>query len=227
MKKLHYIFLVFAYFGYCATVSAQPLKQPLPISGQLEKKQPQSAHTHRHSCGNEPITKALMQENPDYVKAAKQHQRAVEMVSRIDEKAMQSPQVVIEIPVVVHVIHQGEAVGTGRNISQARIIGQLNTLNLDYRKQNANWATGTPTVFKNAGADVEIHFCLAKTTPTGAATSGIDRQQKTITGTDANNSNIETATTGVKALYNWDPTKYLNIYVLSIPGTDATGGVVG
>ena len=40
------------------------------------------------------------------------------------------------IPVVVHVINRGEAVGTGTNISNAQVISQITTLNNDYRKKS-------------------------------------------------------------------------------------------
>jgi hypothetical protein len=39
------------------------------------------------------------------------------------------------IPVVVHVINNGEAVGTGTNISDAQVLSQITTLNNDYRKK--------------------------------------------------------------------------------------------
>lgn len=39
------------------------------------------------------------------------------------------------IPVVVHVISKGEALGTGANISDAQVISQITTLNNDYRKK--------------------------------------------------------------------------------------------
>ncbi len=227
MISIKTFFTAFA-ASICLFASAQNLKQPVISQGNLSKTTPQAPHNHAaHSCGHEDMAALMMQSNPNYLQELQQHQRGVEQVSREQASAMRQPQAVIEIPVVVHVIHQGEAVGTGRNISDARIIAQLNVLNTDFRKQNTNWASGTPAVFQAAGADVEIHFCLAKTTPTGATTTGINRQQKTVTGTSTANSNIETATTGVKALYKWDPTRYLNIYVLPIPGTSALGGVIG
>src|SRR5690606_40649970 len=39
---------------------------------------------------------------------------------------------VYQIPVVVHVIHNGESVGTGTNISQAAIQSQIDVLNEDF-----------------------------------------------------------------------------------------------
>src|SRR5687767_1112935 len=39
-----------------------------------------------------------------------------------------------KIPVVVHVIHNGTAVGSGINISDAQIISQLEVLNKDFKR---------------------------------------------------------------------------------------------
>ena len=44
------------------------------------------------------------------------------------------PNGIIIIPVVVHVLHRNEAVGTGLNISQAQIQSQIDVLNEDFRR---------------------------------------------------------------------------------------------
>src|SRR5690606_22397748 len=51
-----------------------------------------------------------------------------------------------KIPVVVHVIHNGEAVGVGRNISDAQILSQLEVLNNDFKRLNTD-AVNTPAEF--------------------------------------------------------------------------------
>ena len=45
---------------------------------------------------------------------------------------------VATIPVVVHVIHNGEEQGQGSNIPEAQIISQIDTLNRDFRRLNAD-----------------------------------------------------------------------------------------
>ena len=61
---------------------------------------------------------------------------------------------VYNIPVVVHVLHKGEAVGTGTNISDAQINSAISHLNQVYRGQTAN----SPT-------DFGIQFSLAQQDP--------------------------------------------------------------
>ena len=47
---------------------------------------------------------------------------------------------VITIPVVVHVLHTGQSVGTGLNISSVQVQSQIDVLNRDFRRLNADAA---------------------------------------------------------------------------------------
>ncbi len=120
---------------------------------------------------------------------------------------------VITIPVVVHVIHNGEAVGQGRNLSAQQIESQLQVLNEDFRR-----VPGTPGFNENpAGADVEIEFCLASVNPQGRpmAERGIDRVRQnkaSWTRTEIENT--------IKPSTIWDPNKYYNIWVLEFAAAD-------
>ena len=77
----------------------------------------------------------------------------------------------IRIPVVVHVLYNTP----GQNISNAQIRSQIDVLNRDFRKLNAD--TGfVPAAFKHLAADCRIEFRLATTDPSGRATSGILRR---------------------------------------------------
>ena len=78
---------------------------------------------------------------------------------------------IITIPVVVHVIHSGQAVGVAPNIVDAQVQSQITVLNQDYRKM-----VSTPGFNSNpVGADVQIEFALAQQDPSGNPTNGIDR----------------------------------------------------
>lgn len=131
---------------------------------------------------------------------------------------------VIRIPVVVHVIHNGDAVGTGENIADAQVLSQITVLNQDYRK-----ITGTPGF--GAGVDTTIEFCMAQIDPSGNATNGIVRHNITPYNDNVANTNgadwetmddIELA----KANTIWDPTKYMNMWTFRFGGnTLANGGV--
>src|SRR6185295_18176045 len=67
--------------------------------------------------------------------------------SRSRQTKSQRTQATYQIPVVVHVIHNGEAVGSGTNISDAQILSQISVLNKDYKRLNAD-AGNTPPEFQ-------------------------------------------------------------------------------
>ncbi|MBP7821878.1 MAG: T9SS type A sorting domain-containing protein [Saprospiraceae bacterium] len=123
--------------------------------------------------------------------------------------------VVITIPVVFHIIHNGDAVGTSENISDTYINAQLAQLNADFRKTNAD-ASSIPSAFSSVAADCEIQFCLAARKPDGTATTGIERLN--MTNSSWTMSQIESS---LKPQTIWDRNKYLNLWTVIFGGTDA------
>lgn len=103
------------------------------------------------------------------------------------------------IPVVVHIIHQGGV----ENISDAQVFSQIDVLNKDFRRLNADTINTNP-IFLGVAADLEIEFCLASNDPLGNTTNGIDR----IFEMDSTLSSID-----LIARYGWDNKKYLNFYI--------------
>lgn len=120
----------------------------------------------------------------------------------------------VTIPVVVHVVYKNAT----ENVSDAQIMSQIDALNRDYRKTNADFSL-TPAAFQPLGADMDIAFCLASFDPNGNATTGITRTSTIIQSFDHSNEPKFTSTGGIE---NWDPAKYLNLWVC-----DLTGGLLG
>ncbi|SFD77557.1 gliding motility-associated C-terminal domain-containing protein [Chitinophaga sp. CF118] len=100
------------------------------------------------------------------------------------------------LPVVFHIINEDPASITDQNILDA-----LDMLNQAYGKTGA---------FAGARADTRISFCLAKTAPDGGLTTGILRTKSFLTDFDADMEGEK-----LTALGRWDPTRYLNIWVVS------------
>lgn len=121
---------------------------------------------------------------------------------------------VVTIPVVVHVVWRT----TVQNISDAQIQSQLTVLNDDFRKLNAD-ASLVPAAFQSLAADCEVNFCLAQQDPSGAATTGIERRQTTVTSFGTNDNMKFYSSGGLDA---WDASKYLNLWVCNL-----SGGVLG
>lgn len=113
------------------------------------------------------------------------------------------------IPVVVHVIHNGEPVGQGANVSVDQILSQLRVLNEDFQRKNAD-TLDTPLEFSEVASGMDIEFVLAKRSPAGFPTSGIVRvnggRDEWFSGND-----IE-----LKSLSYWPAEEYLNIWVCNL-----------
>jgi hypothetical protein len=130
------------------------------------------------------------------------------------------PRPVITIPVVVHVIHKGEPVGTGTNISDAQIQSQIDVLNQDFRRLNSD-VLFSPAPFRGSSADPLIQFCLAQQKPDGSSTNGIMRYLEP-TQTEYSTLGVPselrclnrlTIESIIKPETIWNRDKYLNIWV--------------
>ena len=128
---------------------------------------------------------------------------------------------VITIPVVVHVIYNQEI----ENISNEQIQSQIDVLNNDFNNNNSDAITVEDEDFAfyaEFSLGSNIRFELAKHTPNGSATTGITRTQTSIEGFDENLTNIYSTSDGGKD--NWEPTKYLNIWVIALQESSMTLG---
>jgi hypothetical protein len=114
-----------------------------------------------------------------------------------------------QIPVVVHIIHKGEAVGVGTNISNAQVLSQINVLNEDFNRLNAD-ASSTPAAFQSVAGSLDIQFVLAKQDPEGLATNGIVRVRGSKDGWIASDNY------DLKAQSYWPAEDYLNIWVCDL-----------
>lgn len=128
---------------------------------------------------------------------------------------------VYNIPCIVHVINNGEAVGVGSNISQTQVNSQFTVLNNDYRKLNSDFSTVCPSVFQSVAADCQINFCKALRDPQGNVLPepGIDRVNRNTKGFTAPPYSSTSYIDGtIKPNTVWPPANYLNIWVLNLGG---------
>ncbi len=127
------------------------------------------------------------------------------------QKAARSD-IVYTIPVVFHIIHNGENLGTGVNISDQRIQEQIDVLNKDFRRENED-AASTPPIFLPVAADAEINFVLAKQDPEGLPSNGIVRVQGSKSQYSASQDDAL-----LKSESYWPAEDYLNIWVTNLSG---------
>ncbi len=142
---------------------------------------------------------------------------------------------VLTIPVIFHIIHNGEAVGTGSNISTAAINSQLQVLNEDFRKMMGTNGHNTHP----DGADTEIEFCMATVDENNdpLPEPGINRIDRNTKGWTSPPFGVSYIDGTIKPASKWDNTKYLNIWVCNLGagllgyaqfpgGSSTTDGVV-
>ncbi|WP_375563097.1 T9SS type A sorting domain-containing protein [Bernardetia sp. OM2101] len=116
------------------------------------------------------------------------------------------------IPIIVHVIHNGEPVGEGSNISAAQIYGQIEVLNEDFNFRNPN-KDETLEIFKNVAANPSIEFVPATIDPDGnpLREPGIHRAKGCLKQWDSATFDLYAKPTTV-----WNPNNYFNIWVTNM-----------
>jgi hypothetical protein len=119
----------------------------------------------------------------------------------------------VTVPVVVHIV-----LPNPYQVTDADVQAQIDRLNLDFSGLNGD-SSNIPSAFQSLRGHSNIQFCLAKRTPAGLPTSGIERR---VSQTKANASSVadpvKSAADG--GLDVWNPVSYLNIWV----GDDDGGG---
>lgn len=170
------------------------------------------APTPPTTCKTDQVNAAL--ESSDTALAQSRLITEAQIQSIIDSYQFSKPAGTIYIiPLVVHVIHTGQAIGVGANISLAQITSQVDALNRDYRRLPDDGG-----IAQGAGVDTEIQFCLkAVNRVDGSGVSGYSNSGIT--------SSNEVA---VKALSLWDNCCYYNIWtVTEIDGNNGGSGTQG
>ncbi len=115
------------------------------------------------------------------------------------------------IPVVVHIIHQNGS----ENITDAQVQQGI---------QHLNAAFANTGYYDNGnGVATPFQFCLARKNPDGTATTGINRIVSTLT-----TMVMDTQDLALKNLIRWDPTQYVNIWLVKEISSLSIGtGVAG
>jgi hypothetical protein len=134
-----------------------------------------------------------------------------------------STPIIYTIPVIFHIIHNGEATGAGRNIAKAFVDSQIVQINNDFRR------VANSSGFNNhaSGADVEMQFVAATLNPANGVLTepGIERINRNAKGWTAPPHLDTYMQSTIKPNSIWNPDKYLNIWVCDL--TDASGTVLG
>lgn len=128
-------------------------------------------------------------------------------------------QMVIKIPVVVHILYHLP----GENITDQRAYSEIDMLNKCFRRTGAD-TSNTPAIFKSIAADCEIEFQLAISDPRRRSTSGIIHKYTPVTEWISDDKMKFSDEMGDDA---WDPGSYLNIWVCNVRRLAGYSSVMG
>jgi gliding motility-associated-like protein len=117
-----------------------------------------------------------------------------------------SPNAVVILPVVVHIVHNG---GT-ENVSNAQVLKGIQDLNDAF----GNRGYYDPTT----GVNTDIQFCLAQRDPNNQTSNGITRDVSPLT-----NMTWETDDISLKNINRWRPTCYINIWLVKEVNSSSWG----
>ncbi|MBK8705058.1 MAG: fibronectin type III domain-containing protein [Saprospiraceae bacterium] len=168
------------------------------------------------NCGSMNVLEQQLLQDPEMATRMEAIERHTEQFVRTHQEG---DRVVITIPVVFHIVHNGDALGTSENISDALVQAQLAQLNQDFSLTNSD-AGLIPALFQPVAANTEIQFCLAQRKPDGTATNGINR----VNGGQASWT-VSQIDGSLKPSTIWDRNQYLNVWSVVFGGADA--GLLG
>jgi actin-like ATPase involved in cell morphogenesis len=135
----------------------------------------------------------LKSTRPGYEQSLIQYNQMIsDYIANMPNKPSNTPNATITIPVVVHVVYRTAA----ENISDAQVISQIQVLNEDFARTNADRIKVTQPTFSTSAGTSVIQFCLAQRDPNGNPTNGITRRQTTTTSFSTNNAVKNTANGG-------------------------------
>ena len=181
----------------------------LGISSAVGQSKIPVAPSERHCAAHEKHVQ-MMGLDPVYAKkqADLEQHTALFVESREEARAngAQMQPVVVTIPVVFHVVYANST----ENISDAQLLEQLQVLNDDFRRLNADQDNIWPQA-----ADTEIEFCLATRDPNGAPSSGILRVPTTSGSFGSSDAVKFTSQGGSDA---WPADEYMNFWVCNLGG---------
>jgi PKD repeat protein len=176
------------------------------------------------TCPSDLLNDSLMTHDLEFSRSFYYMERMLGINSNLHPS--QRSEEVYNIPVVVHVIHKGEAYGNGSNITDEQVFSAIAALNEDFRRAPGTQGYGN-------GVDAGIEFCLATRNPNGQPTNGIVR----INGSSVANyasmgieasSGVGAVEENVKALSTWPRESYMNVWVVNeIENNDGGSGIQG
>lgn len=194
------------------------LSLSLSLKAQVVQKQQKREVEHR--CSTMEALNEAIQKDPTLIDKWSEEGRrqwAAYQQRQQDGSLMRTQAGEIIIPVVFHLV---DVAAVQTNITDRDFYEQIEILNRDFSGAKLDaYKNVIPAEMAARVGRVPVKFVLARRTPAGALTSGIERR----TGTTPSRTAIKTTAGG--GLDAWDVTRYLNVWCGTFSGADA--GLLG
>ncbi len=168
------------------------------------------AQQNKRVCGTDLHEQFLEQKDPNRKQKREDYAKTMQKYMAMQKNSAQKSQTIIQIPLVVHMVYAS----TTDSITDAQIFSQIQVLNEDYTRTNADAST-TPAPFAAVASSPQVNYCWAQRDPSGNPTTGIERRKSTTTSWTTDDKVKSFATGGLDA---WDPSRYFNIWVCNLGG---------
>lgn len=164
------------------------------------------------TCGFDSIFQKRLAEDPKFKLQVQETNKRIQKY--IEERPLREKNsrtsTVYTIPIVVHVVHTGDPIGTENNPATEQILNTIEHLNKVF--------SGTLPGQKGAG-DIQVQFALASVDPSGACTNGINRVDGSFLPDYVANGMGYLSESGcpdnvLKNEISWDISKYYNIFLV-------------
>jgi hypothetical protein len=166
-------------------------------------------------CATEQRVQMLFKKFPERKALAEKLSKQIPTVSQL--RIAPRLQSIVYLPVVFHIVLPNPYI-----ITDDAVKSQIDALNTDFAGLNSD-STNIPVAFEAVRGHSMIQFVLARRTPSGALTNGIDRISSS-TSADPGNVVDSIKRTSLGGADAWDANSYINIWVGKIANNAGTLG---
>lgn len=111
------------------------------------------------------------------------------------------------VPVVVHIIHSGESLGSASNPTDATVINIMQQASDRFLHTSGATFPNNPY----SGYNAEIQFCMAQRTPSNVATTGVERYNNPAQASPSSFNSMVTYLNGLA----WNKSRYCNLFIVT------------
>ncbi|MGK0389873.1 MAG: hypothetical protein ACI94Y_002618 [Maribacter sp.] len=169
----------------------------------------QHTNEHNHNNTDEIIRCGFISTNPSVMENAVNFERWMD--DKKTNLASRDGEEVINIPVIFHILHQGQAIGTGYNLSEEQINAQIDQVNNDLRRMTGS--SGFNSFAEGADTKIQLVPAIYDENDNELVEDGINRVNTATVGLGTGSFSKNYMNSTVKPQTQWNPELYLNIWV--------------